>query len=71
MHKGQAVVTTLGNGVIVGFEDFDMNGRQRPNSMADNGRRIQVHLDNPRNWACHESHGHPYFFRSEVSELKP
>lgn len=71
MYKGQAVVTKLGNGVVLGFEAFDENGKQLPNSVKDNGRRVQVQLDNPSNWIGYETHGHPYFFRSDLHEFKP
>lgn len=73
MHKGQRVETPLGRGFVIGFERFDAKGNWIPDSTEDrdNTSRVHVELDNPSNWIGFEEHGHPYFFRSDLSEFTP
>ena len=73
--KGQKVQTVLGPGTVVGFETFDLKGFFCPLKEEDPGgnSRVVVALDNPENWLGHgklPTCPHPYFFRSDLTELK-
>ncbi len=72
-YKGQRVSTNMGPGTIEGFEYFTADGMRSWISDNDLGKdsRVLVRLDDPaRWWSRSEAHPHPYFFRSELSELQ-
>lgn len=50
---------------------FDREGKSLPPAEQDPGDgRVLIQLDQPEKWACHATHGDPYFFRKEVSDQR-
>ena len=75
LYKGQRVHTVLGPGTVVGFETFNIKGFSNPlkTEDPDNKCRVVVELDTPSNWLGNgklPNSPYPYFFRSDLSELK-
>ncbi len=71
-HVNQRVQTPLGPGTILGFENFNSKGSSNPDMDTDpnNGFRVHVRLDEPKNWLAPPGQPDPYMNRSELQELK-
>lgn len=50
MKVGDKVLTNHGQGVVVGWESFDLKGNSRELSTVDNGNRVAVKLDEGHSW---------------------
>lgn len=68
LQKGQRIRTSLGTGVVLGFEVFNAKGWPLPIMDDDpcNGCRVVVRLDDPARWQPTEQTPHPYIFRSDI-----
>lgn len=75
MSVGQRVETPLGPGEVISFETFVNSGAKSAEVHEDPGPysyypgRVRVRLDTPENCAAYASHGAPYFFHSEVTQV--
>ena len=69
--KGQRVKTKFGPATVVGFETFNARGFSNPLADVDpeDGCRVVVQLDNPKEWISTMQTPHPYMFRREIKPL--
>jgi hypothetical protein len=70
MKKGDRVFTTLGPGVVCGFEYIPHVNLPivYPEQLVSDCR-VQVKLDNPENWSLYAPGVFPFFLQSEISPL--